>query len=95
MVRLQSMVKYSDGFKIAEMDLKLRGPGNIFGTEQSGFPELKHANIIEDGEIIIKAKQVAFMLIDDDPHLTKAENQVVRKNLTEHYSDNLKFAKIA
>ena len=94
-VRLQSMVSYSDGFKIAEMDLKLRGPGNIFGTEQSGFPELKHANIIEDGEVIVKAKQAAFKLIEDDPHLTKDVNNVVRKNLTEHYSDNLRYAKIA
>jgi len=94
-VRLQSMVSYSDGFKIAEMDLKLRGPGNIFGTEQSGFPELKHANLIEDGEVIIKAKHAAFKLIEDDPHLTKTVNQVIRKNLTEHYSDNLRYAKIA
>ncbi len=94
-VRLQSMVNYSDGFKIAEMDLKLRGPGNIFGTEQSGFPELKHANIIEDGEVIIKAKQAAFKLVEEDPHLTKPANKVVRKNLIEHYSNNLRYAKIA
>ena len=89
------MVNYSDGFKIAEMDLKLRGPGNIFGTEQSGFPELKHVNIIEDSEVIIKAKQAAFKLVEDDPHLTKPANKVVRKNLIEHYSDNLRYAKIA
>jgi ATP-dependent DNA helicase RecG len=94
-VRLQSMVNYSDGFKIAETDLKLRGPGNIFGTEQSGFPELKHANIIEDGEVIIKAKQAAFKLVEEDPHLTKPANKVVRKNLIEHYSNNLRYAKIA
>ncbi len=94
-VRLQSMVGYSDGFKIAEMDLKLRGPGNIFGTEQSGFPELKHANIVEDGEFIIKAKLAAFKLIEDDPHLTNTANKAIRKNLVEHYSDNFRYAKIA
>ncbi len=94
-VRLQAMVSYSDGFKIAEMDLKLRGPGNIFGTEQSGFPELKHANLIEDGNVIIKAKEAAFKLIEDDPHLTKTANQLIKKNLIDHFSDNLRYAKIA
>ena len=65
------MVKYSDGFKIAEIDLKLRGPGDIFGTKQSGFPELKYTNIIEDAEIILEAKLSAFKLIEVDPKLEK------------------------
>ena len=94
-IRLQTMVKHNDGFKIAETDLKLRGPGNIFGTEQSGFPELKHANIIEDGNIIVEAKKAAFKLIEADPHLREESHQVIRKNLIEHYSDSLRYAKIA
>ncbi len=94
-IRLQTMVKHSDGFKIAETDLKLRGPGNIFGTEQSGFPELKHASIVEDANIITEAKKAAFKLIDADPHLKEESSRVVRKNLIEHYSDNLRYAKIA
>ncbi len=94
-VRLQSMVKYSDGFKIAEMDLKLRGPGNIFGTQQSGFPELRHANIAEDLNILLKAKEEAFSIVENDPHLKDQSNQVVRKNLIEHYSNRLRYAKIA
>ncbi len=95
MIRLKTMVKYNDGFKIAETDLKLRGPGNIFGTEQSGFPELKHANLIEDGHIIMEAKKAAFKIIETDPHLNENSNQVVRKNLIEHYSGSLRYAKIA
>ncbi len=94
-VRLQSMVKYTDGFKIAEMDLKLRGPGNIFGTQQSGFPELRHANITEDVNILLKAKEDAFNIVKNDPHLKEQTNQVVRKNLIEHYSNSLRYAKIA
>jgi len=94
-VRLQSMVKYLDGFKISEIDLKLRGPGDIFGTKQSGFPELKYTNIIEDQELILEAKQSAFKLIEIDPKLEKNFSAVIRKNLIKHYSENLSYAKIA
>ncbi len=94
-IRLQSMVKYLDGFKIAEIDLKLRGPGDIFGTKQSGFPDLKYTNIAEDHEIILEAKQSAFELIKNDPHLEKKFSSVIRKNLIKHYSENLSYAKIA
>lgn len=94
-VRLQSMVKYSNGFKIAEIDLKLRGPGDIFGIKQSGFPEFKYVNIIEDLEIIAEAKQEAFKIIADDPKLEKNFSTVFRKNLLRYYQENLFYAKIA
>jgi ATP-dependent DNA helicase RecG len=94
-VRLQAMVKYLDGFKIAEIDLKLRGPGDIFGIKQSGFPDLKYTDITSDIDIIADAKHHAFILIEEDPHLRLEKNFPVRKNLVDHYSDNLKYAKIA
>ena len=94
-VRLQSMVKYLDGFRIAEIDLKLRGPGDIFGTKQSGFPELRYTNIVDDTELILEAKQSAFKLIENDPKLEKNFSAVIRKNLLKHYSENLSYAKIA
>lgn len=94
-VRLQTMVKYTDGFKIAEMDLKLRGPGDIFGTIQSGFPELKYADIINDTQIIFTAKQKAFSIVEKDPKFTLPENQIIKKNLLTHYSESLKYATIA
>lgn len=94
-VRLQSMVKYLDGFKISEIDLKLRGPGDIFGTKQSGFPELKYTNIVDDQELILEAKQSAFKLIEADPKLEKKFSVLIRENLIKHYSENLAYAKIA
>ena len=95
MVRLQTMVQYNDGFKISEIDLRLRGPGDIFGTAQSGFPELKHINIIQDSEIIMNAKNVAFKIIKEDPHFRNNTNLIIKKNLLKYYSASLKYAKIA
>lgn len=94
-VRLQSMVKFNDGFKIAEIDLKLRGPGDIFGTKQSGFPELKFVNIAEDSELIFEAKNSAFELISSDPTLSQKKNFLVRKKLLESYKENILYADIA
>ncbi|HRI48349.1 MAG TPA: ATP-dependent DNA helicase RecG, partial [Ignavibacteriaceae bacterium] len=94
-VRLQAMVKYLDGFKIAEIDLKLRGPGDIFGIQQSGFPEFKYVDLTTDGEILIEAKKEAFRIIEQDPHLRNPKHEVIRKHLIDHYSNNLKYAKIA
>jgi ATP-dependent DNA helicase RecG len=94
-IRLQSLVKYIDGFKIAEIDLKLRGPGNIFGLKQSGFPEFKHADIVTDSKLILQAKEEAFKLIDEDPELKLLSNQPIKKILTSYYSENLKYADIA
>ena len=89
------MVKYNDGFKIAEIDLKLRGPGDIFGLKQSGFPEFKYADIITDSKLILQAKHEAFKLIDEDPRLILPDNQSIKKILTKSYSDNLKYSDIA
>ena len=93
-IRLRSMAKYLDGFKIAEIDFKLRGPGDIFGIKQSGFPDLKFADITTDTDILIAAKRDAFEIVEKDPHFLMPENQIIKKNLISHYSDNLKYAKI-
>lgn len=94
-IRLQSMVKYNDGFKIAEIDLKLRGPGDIFGLRQSGFPEFRHADIVNDSKLILQAKEEAFRLIKDDPELNSPNNRLIRKTLSDNYSRNLMYADIA
>jgi ATP-dependent DNA helicase RecG len=77
--RLQTMVETSDGFKIAEVDLKLRGPGNIMGTQQSGVLALKIADVVKDTPILQKARNAAKELLEDDPNLSKPENAPIQR----------------
>ncbi len=80
--RLETMVQTNDGFEIAETDLKLRGPGDIEGTQQSGIPfDLKIANLGQDGQLLQYARDVAGELLEQDMRLEKPENQVLRKQL--------------
>ena len=75
--RLETMVKTSDGFEIAEVDLRLRGPGDLMGTQQSGVLNLKIADIIKDKDILQSARFYAKKLLKDDPKLSNLENKVV------------------
>lgn len=94
-IRLNSMIKYNNGFDLAEIDLKLRGPGNIFGTKQSGLPDLKYSNIVEDTDILYEAKETAFNIIKEDPNLSSEKNFIIRKILKENYSNHLHLSQIA
>ena len=76
--RLQTMVTSSDGFEIAEVDLKLRGPGDLMGTQQSGVLNLKIADIVKDNQILLAARNYAKRLLSNDPELQKEENKMVR-----------------
>jgi len=67
--RLDIMIKTNDGFKIAEEDLDIRGPGEFFGTRQAGMPDLKLANIVRDARLLDTARKEAFALIDKDSEL--------------------------
>ena len=77
-IRVDTMVKVSDGFKLAEVDLKLRGPGDMMGTKQSGVLKFKLADIIYDSEILNNARKCAYKLLESDPRLTKKENYPIR-----------------
>ncbi len=92
--RLETMVSTTDGFKIAEVDLKLRGPGDIFGTRQSGMPELKIANIVEDIQLLDIARKEAFKLTQEDPHLRSAENAPIRSYFEKNYKEYIELGKI-
>ena len=72
--RLQTMVRTNDGFEIAEVDLKLRGPGDLMGTQQSGMLNLKIADIVKDNQILKTARYHAIQLLKADPRLEKTEN---------------------
>ena len=77
--RLQTMVETSDGFKIAEVDLQLRGPGNLMGTQQSGVLNLKIADVVKDSKILIAARNMAIAVLEEDPNLSKLENKPIQK----------------
>ena len=80
--RMQTMTKTTDGFVISEMDLKLRGPGEFFGTRQHGLPELKIANLYRDMAILKEAQQAAGDLLRKDPQLEQEENAHLKSRLS-------------
>ena len=81
--RIRTMVRTTDGFEIAEADLKLRGPGDLHGTQQSGILDLKIADIIKDEKILKFARATAARVLEDDPNLEKDKNRPVLRYLTE------------
>jgi ATP-dependent DNA helicase RecG len=93
--RLQTMVATNDGFKIAEVDLEIRGPGDIMGTQQSGIMNLKLADLARDGQLVSAARQSARELLDDDPLLKKVENYPLRVELKRHLKSKPNWSKIS
>lgn len=83
--RLETMARTTDGFLIAEKDLELRGPGELFGTEQSGLPQFRFANLVADQPLLKQARDEAFSIIDADPELELPEHAVLKK----HYGREL------
>lgn len=79
--RLKLMEATSDGFKVAEKDLEMRGPGEFMGTRQSGMPGFKMGNLVRDLQILIEARESAIQVVADDPTLTLPQNKILRENL--------------
>ncbi len=92
--RIQVMVRTNNGFEIAEEDLNIRGPGEFFGTRQSGLPKFKIANIISDASLLETAKKEAMLLIGEDPHLKKPEHQLMKRMLQAHWKTHLEIASV-
>ncbi len=93
--RLEMMERSSDGFEIAEHDLKLRGPGELFSTRQHGLPDLKIANIVEDYDLLVMARRSAFELVSADAMLTNDRHRNIRQALLTKFGDSLGLADIA
>mgnify|MGYP000123810327 CR=1 FL=1 len=87
--RLQIMTRSRDGFEIAEHDLKLRGPGELFSARQHGLPDLKIANLIDDFDLLNLARRDAFSVIQSDPTLTQPEHAILRKEVIQRFGDKL------
>ncbi len=92
--RLQAMIATNDGFKISEIDLKLRGPGEFFGTRQHGLPELKIADIITDAKLLYPARDWAFKTMQEDPKLTQNDNLCIRSTFIRKYKKRFSLVDI-
>jgi ATP-dependent DNA helicase RecG len=83
--RLRFFEQTDDGFALAEKDLEIRGPGAVLGTRQHGLPDLRIADLLEDRELLFKARNEAFDLVRDDPTFKKPENKTIRDTLEQRY----------
>lgn len=86
LARMKTMAETNDGFKIAEKDLELRGPGDFFGTRQHGLPEMKIANVFEDMHALTRAQAAAERILAEDPFLEKKEHSALRKKTEEGFA---------
>lgn len=93
--RLDVMTRSNDGFEIAEHDLKLRGPGELFSTRQHGLDDLKIANIIEDFDLLTLARKNAFDMVRQDPLLKNPQNQNIKNTLIQKLGEKLGLVDIA
>jgi ATP-dependent DNA helicase RecG len=92
--RIACMVETTDGFRIAEEDLRLRGPGEFFGTRQHGMPELVLGNVVEDYDMLRLARNEAFEWIKRDPDLSGPESRAIRRALVKRFRDTLRLIEV-
>ncbi len=93
--RIETMVRTNNGFEIAEVDLQLRGPGDIGGTRQSGAIDLMIADLSKDGEILKVARETASSILNEDPHLEHEKNAMIREQVRQQKKDTTNWARIS
>ncbi len=89
--RMEAIVNIKDGFELAEADLQIRGEGQLFGTRQSGLPDLKVAKLTRDIEVLAEARKAAFKIIDKDPYLASPLYQHLRQEVRDKFGDSLEW----
>lgn len=92
--RLKVMEETNDGFRISEVDLEIRGPGDFLGTRQSGMPDFRVGNIMRDVRILEEAKEEAFRVVENDPNLSRPENREIKEVLADRWKGRLELAGI-
>ena len=93
--RLRAMVETQDGFEIANIDLKLRGPGELEGTKQSGILDFKLADIVKDEKLVAFTRNLAKKLLEQDPELKKIEHEPIKQYLDRIINKNQHWSKIS
>jgi ATP-dependent DNA helicase RecG len=93
--RLQAMTESNDGFVLSEVDLKLRGPGDMMGTRQSGLLEFKIADLVKDQEILLHARKLAAKIVQKDPELALDENKKLAKSVNQLLNTQRDWSKIS
>ncbi|NVJ86445.1 MAG: ATP-dependent DNA helicase RecG [Algoriphagus sp.] len=94
-IRLETMVRTNDGFEIADVDLRLRGPGDLMGTQQSGVTDLLIADLSKDAGLLTLARDAAQQLLTADPHLSLPENQPVLKQIQQQKKTAVNWSRIS
>jgi len=92
--RLRILEATSDGFKISEEDLRLRGPGDFFGQRQSGLPELRASDLIMDYPVLLQARRTAKKILESDPCLDHSEHRMIRKELISRFRNRVRFLRV-
>lgn len=93
--RIQTMIRTNDGFEIADVDLKLRGPGDLMGTQQSGVLDLLIADLGRDGKLLQLAREKAIKVLESDPDLNHPENMNIRRQIAQQSKSSLNWSRIS
>jgi ATP-dependent DNA helicase RecG len=93
--RIKTMTETNDGFKISEVDMQLRGPGDILGTQQSGVVDFKRLDLVNDSAIIKATKNTVDKILETDPHLLNPDNLIIKNYYLKYYKGKNKWSKIS
>ena len=92
--RLEAFASTTDGFELAEIDFRVRGPGDLFGDRQTGLPPLRIADLVRDRAVLEEARDAASALFDADPGLKLEENKLLRRQMLRRYGASLELGDV-